>query len=199
MPPPPEGPLLLHVHPQWPLGTSHQIKRAGCWGSGRPSGGRGSTHSAHQQEGPGEPSQAGPEAEPGTGTFSPVSSAHRHPLHLEQASIEDAAALPEHLALETRIYVHNGKRHLGRARWPQLGITYPHTTPKGTSYKIHILGRNKARTEGVTCPRSHGGWAAVGTPRWQGSGWSHTPPPAAPLGQDLPSRLSLGPQETPTS
>lgn len=63
MPPPPEGPLLLHVHPQWPLGTSHRVKRAGCWG------GRGSTHSAHRLEGPGESSQAGPEVEPGPGTF----------------------------------------------------------------------------------------------------------------------------------
>lgn len=74
----------------------------------------------------------------------------------------------------------------GRAYWPQPGI-YPHTAPKGRSYKIHILGKT-AQTEGVTGPRSHGGRAAVRTPRWHGTGWSH--PPTAPPGQGLPSRLS---------
>ena len=80
----------------------------------------------------------------------------------------------------------------GRAYWPQPGI-YPHTVPKGRSYKIHILGRT-AQTEGVTGPRSHGGRAAVRTPRWHGTGWSH--PPTAPPGQGLPSRLSPRTQET---
>lgn len=105
---------------------------------------------------------------------------------------------PRFGAGEAPISPEDSSQHMspGRARWPQPGIVYPHTTPKGRSYKIHILGKT-AQTEGVTYPRSQGGRAAVRTPRWHGTGWSN--PPTAPLGQGLLSRMSPRPQETSTS